>query len=154
MLNETNRMIENTIRQIRESQAEKEKTKELRQQLDEFRKSVAEEIKPADTASEEKVIRLTRKVRKIKPEPVESKQDIPEKAEKPLKPGDAVKMTDTMAYGEVITIENRMAQIETGSLRFFVPVDKLERISMAELRKSLRSGNGILKAILTLCSES
>jgi len=141
MLNETNRMIENTIRQIRESQAEKEKTKELRQQLDEFRKSVAEEVKPADTPSEEKVIRLSRKVRKMKPEPDESKQDIPEKAEEPIKPGDAVKMTDTMAYGEVITIENRMAQIETGSMRFFVPVEKLERVSMAELRKSSRSLN-------------
>jgi len=143
MLNETNRMIENTIRQIRESQAEKEKTKELRQQLDEFRKSVEEEIKPADTPSEENVIRLTRKVRKIKPEPIDSKKETPERAEKPLKPGDAVKMTDTMAYGEVIRIENNMAQIETGSLRFFVPVDKVERISMAELRKSLRSGVGI-----------
>lgn len=143
MLNETNRMIENTIRQIRESQAEKEKTKELRQQLDGFRKSVEEEIKPADTSSEEKVIRLTRKVRRIKPVTVDSKQIIPEKTEKPLKPGDAVKMTDTMAYGEVIRIENNMAQIETGSLRFFVPVDKVERISMAELRKSFRSGNGM-----------
>jgi len=141
MLNETNRMIENTIRQIRESQAEKEKTKELRQQLDEFRKSVAEEVKPADTPSEEKVIRLSRKVRKMKPEPDESKQNIPEKAEEPIKQGDAVKMTDTMAYGEVITIENRMAQIETGSMRFFVPVEKLERVSMAELRKSSRSLN-------------
>jgi len=60
MLNETNRMIENTIRQIRESQAEKEKTKEARQKLDEFRQAVAEEIKPVEIASEEKVIRLTR----------------------------------------------------------------------------------------------
>ena len=48
-------------------------------------------------------------------------------------------MTDTMASGEIIRIENRMAQIETGSLRFFVPVDKIERISRSELRKSLRS---------------
>jgi len=52
-----------------------------------------------------------------------------------------VKMTDTMAYGEIIKIENRMAHIETGSLRFFVPLDKIERISRAELRKSIRSGN-------------
>jgi len=34
-----------------------------------------------------------------------------------------------------------MAQVETGSLRFFVPLDKIERISKAELRKSLRSEN-------------
>ena len=68
MLSETNRMIENTIRQIKESQAEKEKTKEARLKLDEFRQTVAEEVKPVDTASEEKVIRLTRKVKKLKPD--------------------------------------------------------------------------------------
>ncbi len=141
MLNETNRMIENTIRQIRESQAEKEKTKKARQILDEFRQTVAEEIKPVDIASEEKVIRLTRKVKKIRPPTAENKQDIPEKTGKPFEPGDAVRMTDTMACGEIIKIENRMAQVETGSLRFFVPLDKIERISKAELRKSLRSEN-------------
>jgi DNA mismatch repair protein MutS2 len=141
MLNETNRMIENTIRQIRESQAEKEKTKEARQKLDEFREAVTEEIKPVEIASEEKVIRLIRKVKKIGPRTAEKKQDIPAKAGKPFEPGDAVRMTDTMAYGEIIKIENRMAQIETGSLRFFVPLDKIERISKAELRKSLRSEN-------------
>jgi DNA mismatch repair protein MutS2 len=143
ILEETNRMIENTIRQIRESQAEKERTKEARVKLDEFKQTVAEEIKPSDTASEEKVIRLTRKVKKIKHEKVDSTQDIHEKKEKPYAPGDAVRMTDTMASGEIIKIENRMVQIETGSLRFFVPVDKIERISKAELRKSLRSENVI-----------
>ena len=139
MLSETNRMIENTIRQIRESQAEKEKTKDARQKLDEFRQNVAEEAKPVETASEEKVIRLTRKVKKIKPDTVESNRTVPEKTEKPFKPGDAVRMTDTMASGEIIKIENRMAQIETGSLKLFVPLDKIERISRAELRKSIRS---------------
>jgi DNA mismatch repair protein MutS2 len=141
MLSETNRMIENTIRQIKESQAEKEKTKEVRLKLDEFRQTVAEETKPVDTASEEKVIRLTRKVKKLKPETVENNKPDPEKTEKPFEPGDAVRMTDTMASGEIIKIENRMAQIETGSIRLFVPLDKIERISKAELRKSLRSEN-------------
>ena len=64
---------------------------------------------------------------------------IPEKTEKPFVPGDAVRMTDTMASGEIIKIESRMAQIETGSMRLFVPLDKIERISKAELRKSIRS---------------
>ncbi len=139
ILSETNRMIENTIRQIKESQAEKEKTKEVRLKLDEFRQTVAEETKSVDTASEEKVVRLTRKVKKLKPETVEGNQPVPGKTDKPFEPGDAVRMTDTMASGEIIKIESRMAQIETGSMRLFVPLDKIERISKAELRKSIRS---------------
>jgi DNA mismatch repair protein MutS2 len=139
LLNDTNRVIENTIRQIRESQAEKEKTKEARQMLDEFKQAVGDEIKPSTTASEEKVARLARKVEKIKPAIIKSREEIPEESEKPFVPGDAVRMTDTMASGEIIRIENRMAQIETGSLTLFVPLDKIERISRSELRKSLRS---------------
>jgi len=139
ILSETNRMIENTIRQIKESQAEKEKTREVRVKLDEFRQTISEEKEPDDTASEEKVNRLARKIKKLKPDSVERNQPVTEKTEKPFKPGDAVRMTDTMASGEVIKIEGRMAQVETGSIRLFVPIDKLERISKAELRKNIRS---------------
>ena len=61
ILKESNRMIENTIRQIKESQAEKEKTKDLRQQLEEFKNAVVEEIKPIETESEQKVALLSSK---------------------------------------------------------------------------------------------
>ena len=43
LLRESNRIIESTIRQIKESQAEKEKTKDVRQQLEEFKTAVVEE---------------------------------------------------------------------------------------------------------------
>jgi DNA mismatch repair protein MutS2 len=50
-----------------------------------------------------------------------------------------VRMIDTQAAGEVISVKDKMVQVETGSLTFFVPVDKIERISGSELRKSLRA---------------
>ncbi len=139
LLNETNRKIENTIRQIRESQAEKERTKEARQELDELKLSIIEETKPEATPSEEKMQRLNEKIRKLKPQIVIPVEKGSEKSDKPLVPGDAVRVTDTMALGEIIKIEGAMVQVETGNLRFFVPVGRLERISRAELRKSLRS---------------
>ena len=37
LLNETNARIENTIRQIKEAQAEKEKTKEVRKELEDYK---------------------------------------------------------------------------------------------------------------------
>ncbi len=45
----SNRMIENTIRQIRESQAEKEKTKEVRQKLDEFKRLLVTKLNLSTT---------------------------------------------------------------------------------------------------------
>ncbi|MBE3085286.1 MAG: Smr/MutS family protein, partial [Bacteroidetes bacterium] len=142
LLKESNRMIESTIRQIKESQAEKEKTKDVRQQLEEFKNIVVEETKPIETESEEKIAVLSSKAKKIKmdPEPVKEKPvPVASSPEQPLKPGDAVRMIDTMAAGEVIAIRDKMVQVETGSLRFFVPVDKIERITRSELKKSLKA---------------
>jgi DNA mismatch repair protein MutS2 len=141
LLKESNRMIENTIRQIKETQAEKEKTKDIRQQLEEFKNEVVEDTKPLETESEEKIailgikakrIRLEPEIVKAKPVPVVSKVH-------PLKPGDAVRMIDTQAAGEVIEIKDKMVQVETGSLRFFVPLDKIERITKSDLKKSLKA---------------
>jgi DNA mismatch repair protein MutS2 len=137
-------MIENTIRQIKESQAEKEKTKDVRQQLEEFKCAIVEETKQVETKTEEKMAVLISKAKKIKAE----KEPVPEKplkpvADQPLKPGDAVRMVDTQAAGEVIAIEGNKVQVETGSLRFLVGVDKIERITKSDLRKSLRANQPI-----------
>jgi DNA mismatch repair protein MutS2 len=141
LLTESNRMIENTIRQIKESQAEKEKTKDVRQKLEEFKNQVVKETRPLETESEEKIAVLSSKAKKIKMEP-ETVKEKPFQAvspEKPLKQGDSVRMIDTLAAGEVISIKDKMVQVETGSLRFFVPIDKIERISRSELKKSLKA---------------
>ncbi len=145
LLKESNRMIESTIRQIRESQAEKERTKDVRQQLEEFKNVVVEETKPVESESEEKIAVLSSKARKIKldPEPVKEKIMPQVSAVKPLKKGDAVRMIDTQAAGEIIEIKDKMAQIETGNLRFFVPLEKIERISRSDLNKSLRSNQPV-----------
>ncbi|MCX6326363.1 MAG: Smr/MutS family protein [Bacteroidia bacterium] len=139
LLKDSNRMIESTIRQIKESQAEKEKTKDVRQQLEEFKNIVVEETKPIETESEEKIAVLSSRAKKIKmePEPVKEKPVHAASSVQPLKPGDAVRMIDTLAAGEIISIKDKMVQVETGSLRFFVPFDKIERITRSELKKSL-----------------
>jgi DNA mismatch repair protein MutS2 len=143
LLNQSNKMIENTIRQIKETQAEKEKTKDIRQQLEDFKNVVTEETKPLESESEEKIAKLNIKAKRIKlePEPLKEKAETSESENKPLKPGDAVRMIDTQAAGEVIEIKDKMARIETGSLRFFVPLDKVERISKSDLKKSLRANH-------------
>jgi DNA mismatch repair protein MutS2 len=134
-------MIENTIRQIKESQAEKEKTKEIRQQLEEFKSSVDKEIKPVVTQTEQKIALLSSKAKKIKRDKESEPETAPPAVETnlPFKPGDAVRMIDTMAAGEIISIKGKKAEVETGSIRFQVPVEKIERISRAELKKSIRA---------------
>jgi DNA mismatch repair protein MutS2 len=140
LLKESNRMIENTIRQIKESRAEKEKTKDARQQLEEFKSGVVEEIRPVESEAEKKVSDLSNRARRYKPKgKAEKTADFPGK-DMPLKVGEAVRMIDTMAAGEITEIKDNVIQVETGSFRFAVSPDKLERISRSELRKNLKSG--------------
>jgi DNA mismatch repair protein MutS2 len=146
LLKDSNRMIENTIRQIKESQAEKEKTKDVRQQFDEFRTTVGEVVNPSESEAEKKITDLASRAKKYKPK---EKTDVPEESpqkEKPLKVGDAVRMADTMAAGEIVEIKDKTVLVETGSFRFQVSRDKIERISKAELKKSIRSGQVYIEA--------
>jgi DNA mismatch repair protein MutS2 len=140
-------MIENTIRLIKESQAEKEKTKDVRQQLEEFKSAVIEETKPLETKSEEKIASLSSRAKKFKseaePRVVKEKIIAGVTSVGPLKPGDAVRMIDTQAAGEIIAFKGKMVQVETGSLRFFVPLEKIERITRSELKKIIRSNQAI-----------
>jgi DNA mismatch repair protein MutS2 len=140
LLKESNRVIENTIRQIKESQAEKEKTKDVRQKLEKFKSSVVDDLKPVESHAEKKISSLAEKAKKFKSK--EQKEEVTpvESNDKPLKIGDAVRMSDTMAAGEIVEIKDNMVHVETGSFRFVVSADKIERISRSELNKSLRSG--------------
>ena len=138
LIKESNRMIESTIRQIKESQAEKERTKDIRQQLEEFKSTVIRDVKPVESESEKRLAALSSKARKIKSRST-GKLIEPPGTSKPLKVGDAVRMIDTQAAGEVTEITGNMIQVETGSFRFLVSSDKVERITRSELRKSLRS---------------
>jgi DNA mismatch repair protein MutS2 len=139
LLNESNRMIENTIRQIKESQAEKEKTKDVRHQLEEFKSNVVDEAKPVESETEKKISVLAQSAKKYKSKEKTEEPGEASKQDKPLKVGDAVRMTDTLAAGEIIEIKGNTVLIESESFRFQVSKDKIERISRAELKKSIRS---------------
>jgi DNA mismatch repair protein MutS2 len=139
LLKESNRMIENTIRQIKESQAEKEKTKDIRQELEEFKSNVVEVTKPVESETEKKISVLAQRAKKYKSKEKTEEPGEVRKQDKPLKVGDAVRMTDTLAAGEIIEIKGKTVLIESESFRFQVSKDKIERISRAELKKSIRS---------------
>ncbi len=136
MLSDSNRLIENTIRQIREAQAAKEKTREARQELEKLRSDIRD-LDPEQYAEIKETTALEEKTKKLRKKPLKKEAE-PDDSSLPLKKGDAVRMTDTMAVGEIVGIKDEMASVEAGSLLFRVPVAKLERISRSELKKSMR----------------
>ncbi len=132
MLQESNARIENTIRTIKEAQAEKEKTRLARQELTDFRASL-------DTlASKEQEEKMARKMEKLKEkqERKKNKRNEPKVAAAtpsstpkvtPIAVGDNVKIKGQTSVGQVMEINGKNATVAFGSIKTTVKLDRLER---------------------------
>ncbi len=126
LLAEANAQIENTIRKIKESQAEREVTREARAELDEFRKKQKEQKTP--TALEQKLKKLP------KQKTVHAK-----KADAALQVGDCVTMkSNTNAIGTILELKNNVATVAFGNIKSKIKLENLEKSSRAQLRNATR----------------
>jgi DNA mismatch repair protein MutS2 len=105
LLAEANQRIEATIRSIKESKADKPVTHRARRDLNDFR----ERNKPEKTSKPQQV--------KIVPGPIA--------------PGDLVKVKDSQAQGEVLSISGKTAEILMGSLKSKIRLSRLQKIGKA-----------------------
>lgn len=127
LLTESNARIENTIREIREAKADKEKTKQIRQSLQKFR----EKIEPSDIYEEKKTKRTDHQV----------STDSSLKQTKPLAVGDAVRLIGQSSPGEIMEISGKKAIVAFGMIKSTVDINKLERMSGNQLKKEKKASN-------------
>ena len=132
LLQESNAKIENTIRTIKEAQAEKEKTRIARQELNEFRESM-EDIEKKNT--EEKIARRMEKLREKQNRKKERKDKSQEVQSKPQTPktesieiGCQVKMKGQSSIGDVLEINCKNVVVAFGMIKTTVKLDRLERV--------------------------
>lgn len=143
---ETNRRIEATIKEIKESQAEKARTKEARKELEEFRKTIAEPTDDTDKAIEQKMEQIRQRQRRHREKdktkgPSPSKQA--EEANQPPKVGDFASVdNDPAKVAMVLSIKGGEAQVAMGSMTSNIKLSRLRRVSNATARKSAGSGTG------------
>ena len=132
LLQESNARIENTIRTIKEAQAEKEKTHLVRKELNDFRKSVSE------LSSKEAEDKIARKMEMLREKQERKKNKKPESAktqqQTPIAPkptaitvGESVKIKGQTSVGQVLEINGKNATIAFGSIKTTVKLDRLER---------------------------
>ncbi|MDD4199233.1 MAG: endonuclease MutS2 [Paludibacter sp.] len=125
LLTDANAKIENTIRQIKEAQAEKEKTKTIRKELSEFRERIREQ-----QVSEPKP--------KVKIPQKPSVQ--PVKTDKPvLATGMQVRLKGQQAVGKILEMQEKTAVVAFGQLKSTVKLNQLEPVSNNRLKKEQRS---------------
>ena len=144
LLAESNKKIENAIRDIRESQAEKEETKKIREELNSFR----DEVKEIDSAANDE--RIEKKIRQIQERKVRHEKHKKEKAVKekeaaealkaiadkkvkenaPLAIGDTARIKGLTSVGKIESIDGKMATVIFGDMRTKMRLDRLERATM------------------------
>lgn len=148
LLADSNRLIENTIRQIRESQAEKEKTRQARQQFDEARQAVEQ------TSDDEE--RILQKIKKLKEREnrvrtSKSKQDaqlkaadVVEERQRDFTIGMPVRIEGQTTVGEIMELNGKNAVVAFDNLYMNVEISRLQHLTDDEkkkLRKSVRQGS-------------
>lgn len=137
LLIESNKRIENAIREIRESQAEKESTKRIREELNSFKQSISE----VDTSANDELI--AKKIKQIQDRRARKEKRKKEKAdqqsktttatqtaateEKSLQVGDYVRIKGLTAVGVVEQIQGKSATVVFGDMRTKMKADRLER---------------------------
>jgi len=152
LLKETNKRIENTIREIRESQAEKEETKRLRQELADYEEGIEHGELPSpnkkgksrkadhgvmtDEEFNKKVEQInSRKARhekhlaeKAKRKAEQGNKPTVKKANRPLVAGDYVRIKGLTTVGRIESVRDKQANVVFGDMRSKMDVSRLERV--------------------------
>ncbi len=133
ILAESNARIENTIRLIKESQADKEKTREARKELEQFKDGVKDIIK-SDNSS--KVRKNNNKVVNKQAPKKKSHKDL-----ETLKSGDTVRLKGQTAIGEILELSGKKAVVAFGVIKSTVDIDRLEKVSSNQIKKEIKDSN-------------
>lgn len=131
MIQDANRTIENTIREIRENQAEKERTRQLRQQL----KEEMPEVSDAELAAVTPHVKQKQNKKKQKSQAQEG-NGIRILKDRNFEEGNWVKLKSSQSYGQLISIQGNKGVVETDGLRINVKLQQLDKIEPPKQKKS------------------
>ena len=138
LFKESNKKIENVIREIREKQAEKEETKKLRDSLKDFKEGIADIDKQAE---DDKIARKMSQILRRKDNKNKRKKEKEEKAtdatslqnstitqtqNSKFKEGDTVRIKGTTTVGTIESIQDKNVVVIFGGLRSTTTIKKIE----------------------------
>ncbi|MDE5585556.1 MAG: Smr/MutS family protein [Muribaculaceae bacterium] len=121
ILKTANARLEKAIRDIKNAEAEKERTRQIRRELEDYKESLKE---PTEEKSVPDALKpLKHKSRKSKEQSSAKNQSVKEKAV--LSAGDWVKMDGSGSAGQIISIQGKKAEVAFGPLRTTVDLSRL-----------------------------
>ena len=160
LLSDANAKIENTIRQIKEADAEKEKTRTARKELEDFKERIKDESASKSKHADRNLKSIKASLQFIpkselqtegpeiqNPEPVrqhpERKTRNPERGTRNIeiptfKIGGSVRLKGQVATGTIVELQDKQALVTFGNMKSTVKLSKLEPISNNQIKKEAR----------------
>lgn len=142
LLRNVNKQIENTIRIIRETSAEKEKTKKAREELEDLKSQVASDYSEEDLNLTGKLRTLKNKEESLKEktgQPVQKKDKV---TKTEIEKGDKVKIFGQDAVGEVLDVTGKSILVAFGNMVTTLPEKRLVKISNNEYKEATKHQHG------------
>ena len=138
LLSESNKKIENAIREIRETQAEKEAARRIREELNTFKQEIAD---IDSKANDEAIDRKIKQIQERKERREKRRQEKAEKsaAAKPVKTetatapsaalavGDYVRIKGLTSVGTIESLDGKMATVIFGGMKTKMRAERLDR---------------------------
>ncbi|MBP5374014.1 MAG: Smr/MutS family protein [Bacteroidales bacterium] len=141
IVKDANRQVENTIRTIRESQADKAQTREARSQLQGFLGALADSRRSRDAYIEGKLKTVKEQKARGKSLRRARGEQLPEAepaasalSASPLKVGEKVRVSGSTMVGEVAKVSNKAVTVIIGQISSKLPLDRVQRISANEFK--------------------
>jgi DNA mismatch repair protein MutS2 len=142
LLSGANKKIEQTIREIREAEAEKEKTREVRKELESFK----EKLEMEKGREEKRVEQRLEEIRQRGSELEARRPDLRQRSRKTLaqkqeredpeiRVGDMVRISGQEAAGEVLELKGKNCVVAFGMLKTSTKLEQLEKIRAEEAGK-------------------
>ena len=160
LLSDANAKIENTIRQIKEAEADKEKTRAARKELEEFKSGIKEETSSKPGQATKNMKNVKSGLNLILKSETKNTETGTQKAEHEtrnaehktrnaergtrnvehliLKAGATVRLKGQMATGIIVEMQDKQALVTFGNMKSTVKLSKLEPISNNQLKKETR----------------
>jgi len=139
LLSDANAKIENTIRQIKEADAEKVRTQAVRKELDDFKKKITHEPELGrDRSRPVQQPKIVANKDRSRPVPT------PNIEHETLKIGANVRMKGQTATGVIMEMQDKQAVVAFGNLKSTVKLARFEAISNNQLKKEARKYDSIM----------
>ncbi|MDR1983982.1 MAG: Smr/MutS family protein [Prevotellaceae bacterium] len=142
LLANTNKQIENTIRIIKENQAEKEKTSAVRKQLNDFKQNILTENQNTESDKiDKKIETLNKNLQKRNERKQQQNQITNNETDKKnkIETGSKVRIKGQSAIGEIIKISEKNVLISYGNIITSIKAENVETVNENEYRQSLRN---------------